>query len=287
MLQVTGAERASIHASMPIECRWTTIIFAVTDSQLISYLDRSIICDAEVDADTTPAIITVAGNADLHRERQRAIKVHGFHANMMAFLMAAPAFIVYARLILFLLCYFHTNSLLHKLFEFRSFSFFDEKKFLILSKHIVMCCRHITELQKTTVLAINIKHISHLLHFIGKVKKKKAKPVLLLKPERFLPYTVAQNGQMGRGSLATGSMHGLADRDIGGRSTGYGSPEVGGPSPPTRSTLLDSVVDVIHDMIRSYVESFHGRIETQNLRKIAVTLSSITCSRRRRDGSPA
>lgn len=74
-------------------------------------------------------------------------------------------------------------------------------------------------------------------------------------------------------------MHGLADRDIGGRSAGYGSPEVGGPSPPTRSTLLDSVVDVIHDMIRSYVESFHGRIETQNFRKIAVTLSSITCSR--------
>ncbi len=24
-------------------------------------------------------------------------------------------------------------------------------------------------------------------------------------------------------------MHGLADRDIGGRSAGYGSPEVGGP----------------------------------------------------------
>lgn len=80
-------------------------------------------------------------------------------------------------------------------------------------------------------------------------------------------------------------MHGLAGRDIGGRSAGYGSPEVGGPSPPTRSTLLDSVVDVIHDMIRSYVESFHGRIETQNLRKIAVTLSSITYSRRR-DDSP-
>jgi len=71
-------------------------------------------------------------------------------------------------------------------------------------------------------------------------------------------------------------MHGLAGRDIGGRSAGYGSPEVGGPSPPTRSTLLDSVVDVIHDMIRSYVESFHGRIGTQNLRKIAVTLSSIS-----------
>lgn len=75
-------------------------------------------------------------------------------------------------------------------------------------------------------------------------------------------------------------MHGLADRDIGGRSTGYGSPEVGGLSPPTRSTLLDSVVDVIHDMIRSYVESFHGRIEIRHLRKIAVTLPFITRSRR-------
>lgn len=34
-------------------------------------------------------------------------------------------------------------------------------------------------------------------------------------------------------------MHGLADRDIGGRSAGYGWPEVGGPLPPTRSVLLD------------------------------------------------
>lgn len=72
-------------------------------------------------------------------------------------------------------------------------------------------------------------------------------------------------------------MHGLVDRDIGGRSAGYGSPEVGGPSPPTRSTLLDSIVDVIHDMIRSYIELFHGRIETQHLRKIAVTLLAFTC----------
>jgi len=36
-------------------------------------------------------------------------------------------------------------------------------------------------------------------------RKKKAKPVLSPKPERFLPYTVAQNGQMGRGSSATGT----------------------------------------------------------------------------------
>lgn len=36
-----------------------------------------------------------------------------------------------------------------------------------------------------------------------------------------------------------GSVHGLADRDIGGRSAGYGWPEVGGPLPPTRSVLLD------------------------------------------------
>lgn len=28
---------------------------------------------------STPAVITVAENADLHRERQPAIKVHGFH----------------------------------------------------------------------------------------------------------------------------------------------------------------------------------------------------------------
>lgn len=77
-------------------------------------------------------------------------------------------------------------------------------------------------------------------------------------------------------------MHGLADRDIGGRSAGYGSPEVGGPSPPTRSTLLSSVVvDVIHDMIRSYVEAFRGRIELLHLRKIALShLESILlCSR--------
>lgn len=74
----------------------------------------------------------------------------------------------------------------------------------------------------------------------------------------------------------SGIVHGLLDRDIGGRSAGYGSPEVGGLSPPTRSMLLDSVVDVIHDMIRRYVGSFHGRIETRHLRKIAVTLPSIT-----------
>jgi len=41
----------------------------------------------------------------------------------------------------------------------------------------------------------------------GKKKKKKgkgrkAKPVVPSKPERFLPYTVAQNGQMGRGGSA-------------------------------------------------------------------------------------
>lgn len=36
-------------------------------------------------------------------------------------------------------------------------------------------------------------------------RKKKAKPVIPPKPERFLPYTVAQNGQMGRGSSATGA----------------------------------------------------------------------------------
>lgn len=31
----------------------------------------------------------------------------------------------------------------------------------------------------------------------AEMKKKKAKPVTLPKPERFLPYIVARNGQMG------------------------------------------------------------------------------------------
>ena len=44
-------------------------------------------------------------------------------------------------------------------------------------------------------------------------------------------------------------MHGLADRDIGGRSAGYGSPEVGGPLSPTRSMLLDCGRNVIHGVI--------------------------------------
>lgn len=50
---------------------------------------RRTVCDAEVDADTTPAIITVAGNADLHRERQRAIKVHGFHGESQHLFLAS------------------------------------------------------------------------------------------------------------------------------------------------------------------------------------------------------
>ena len=51
-------------------------------------VQRRTVCDAEVDADTTPAIITVAGNADLHRERQRAIKVHGFHGESQHLFLA-------------------------------------------------------------------------------------------------------------------------------------------------------------------------------------------------------
>jgi len=43
-----------------------------------------------VEADTTPAIITVAGNADLHRERQPAIKVHGFHGESRRLFLSLP-----------------------------------------------------------------------------------------------------------------------------------------------------------------------------------------------------
>lgn len=39
---------------------------------------------------------------------------------------------------------------------------------------------------------------------ISAKRKKKSKPVIPPKPERFLPYTVAQNGQIGRGGPATG-----------------------------------------------------------------------------------
>lgn len=59
--------------------------------------------------------------------------------------------------------------------------------------------------------------------------------------------------------MAVGSVHGLAGRDIGGRSAGYGSPEVGGPLPPTRSVLLDYSRDVIHGVIRCHTESRYAR----------------------------
>lgn len=62
--------------------------------------------------------------------------------------------------------------------------------------------------------------------------------------------------------MAVGSVHGLADRDIGGRSAGYGSPEVGGPLPPTRSMLLYYGRNVIYGVIRCYIKSFYAHSDT-------------------------
>ncbi|EFN62235.1 hypothetical protein EAG_12398 [Camponotus floridanus] len=277
ILQVTGTKRASIYASMPIECREIDSFPAAVLSVKEEEKEGTVLHRSEVETDTIPAIITVAGNADLHRERQPAIKVHGFHADVLKF----------TQLIINRLCI--ANNSIRRSTSKSNNCMYNEKhfimracRFLRLIDNNEMINRNktnaITKIKKLTVY-----EKSHILSFsftiflegpprISAKRKKKSKPVIPPKPERFLPYTVAQNGQIGRDGSATGSVHGLVDRDIGGRSAGYGSPEVGGPSPPTRSTLLDSIVDVIHDMIRSYVELFHGRIETQHLRKIAVTL---------------
>lgn len=48
--------------------------------------------DAEAGADTTSPAITVAENADLHRERQPAIKVHGFHGESRRLFLSTGIF---------------------------------------------------------------------------------------------------------------------------------------------------------------------------------------------------
>lgn len=49
-----------------------------------------------------PAIITVAGNADLHRERQPAIKVHGFHGESQHLFLSFLVMFFFAVLALML-----------------------------------------------------------------------------------------------------------------------------------------------------------------------------------------